>query len=62
LDVDSLCTDPHIELNYLKIPVDPPYLKPLERPINDLYYKLRMMIRALSVDYRSLKWTGGISM
>jgi hypothetical protein len=31
----SLCTDPHRELNYLRIPIDPPYSKPPETPLND---------------------------
>ena len=35
-DTDSQFADPHIDLNYLKISVNPPYLKPLKTPKNDL--------------------------
>jgi hypothetical protein len=36
VDADTQNTDPHIHLNYLKIPVSPPYSKPQEMQINDL--------------------------
>jgi hypothetical protein len=36
LDADTQNTDPHIHLNYLKIPVSPPYQKPPETPLNEL--------------------------
>jgi hypothetical protein len=36
-DADTQNTDPHKKLNYLKIPVNPPYSKPQETQINDLW-------------------------
>ncbi len=34
--MDSKSRDPHKILNYLKIPVNPPYLQPPETTVNDL--------------------------
>lgn len=36
MDADPQNTDPHMFLNHLKIPVNPPYLKSPEPAINDL--------------------------
>ena len=36
MDVDTQKTDPHSGLNYLRIPVNPPYVNPQKPEINDL--------------------------
>ena len=35
-DADTQNRDPHNELKYLKIPINPPYLKPSEPALNNL--------------------------
>lgn len=55
MDADTQNTDPHIHLNYLKIPVNPPYLKPPETALNDLglpkkdYYTTQDLCKFLSI-------------
>jgi hypothetical protein len=54
-DADTQNTDPHIYPNYLKIPVDPPYLKSHEPAINDLglpiknYYTTADLCKVLNI-------------
>jgi len=55
VDVDTQNTDPYIPPNYLKIPVDPPYLKPTEKPLNELglqkrdYYTTQDLCKVLNL-------------
>jgi hypothetical protein len=41
LDVDTQITDPLNRLTSLKIPVNPPYLKHVESPVNDLGLRVK---------------------
>jgi hypothetical protein len=54
-DVDTQNINPNNKLNYLKISIDPPYLKPPETVLNDLglpirkYYTIKDLFKVFNI-------------